>query len=217
MESPSISRPLTVREQVAHSIRDEIVSGRLEQGKPIQQDELAARLGVSRTPVRQALERLAAEGWVEDRPNRAAIVAPLDPDDCEVLFAIRAELECLAAARSLPLLDDDGRSAIKRAHADLVKADNAHYEATHRAFHMTIYARAGARLVSLIERQFDQAERYLRFERVRMEVGDDDRTEHEAIAQAAVQDDIDALVSTLRPHVAEGGQDIATRLRNTQR
>ena len=79
-------------------LRKAILSGSLSPGTRLRQEELAARLGVSRMPVRQALSVLEREGLVRTDPWRGAIVAPFDPDAIRDLYAFRAILERSVAA-----------------------------------------------------------------------------------------------------------------------
>lgn len=86
-------------------IRAEIIYGVLATDAPLRQDQIAKRLCVSRTPVRQALERLAGEGLVDYDRNRGARVAPIRADDVRDLFDIRVALEPIALAEAMPLHD----------------------------------------------------------------------------------------------------------------
>src|SRR5437773_2445437 len=90
--------PLEIKgtaEQIADRIRAEIEAGRLTPGAPLNQVDLAARFGLSRIPVREALRFLAAEGYVTYRPNKGAnVVGAVSPDDVEEIVEIR---ECLEA------------------------------------------------------------------------------------------------------------------------
>ena len=82
-------------EQIADWVRAEIEEGRLGPGTPLNQVDLAARFGLSRIPVREALRQLAAEGYVMYRPNKGAnVVSALTPEDAEEIIEIR---ECVEA------------------------------------------------------------------------------------------------------------------------
>jgi DNA-binding GntR family transcriptional regulator len=81
-------------------LRQAILDGELAAGARLGEADLAARLGVSRTPVREALSRLAAEGLVDLSPNRGARVASFSAEELEGIFAVRLALEPLAAARA---------------------------------------------------------------------------------------------------------------------
>jgi DNA-binding GntR family transcriptional regulator len=100
------ARPLTTTERTAEHLRDAILRGELAGGTRLGEVELAARLGVSRTPVREALSRLAAEGLVEVSPNRGARVASWSPAELEGIFELRAVLEPRLTALAVPRADD---------------------------------------------------------------------------------------------------------------
>jgi DNA-binding GntR family transcriptional regulator len=89
------------------AIREGISSGDYVAGARLREEELSAAIGVSRTPVREALRRLSAEGIVEFLPNRGAHVAAWTDDDLEEIFELRATLEALAAYRAASRVDDD--------------------------------------------------------------------------------------------------------------
>src|SRR4051794_41593164 len=80
-------------------IREAIVDGRLEPGRRLKEEELARELGISRTPVREALLMLQAEGIVDAIPNRGAVVRVHTPEDLDDLYQLRALLEGYAARR----------------------------------------------------------------------------------------------------------------------
>jgi DNA-binding GntR family transcriptional regulator len=81
-------------------IREAIVDGRLEPGSRLKEEELARELGISRTPVREALLMLQAEGLVEATPNRGAMVRAHTPEDLDDLYQLRALLEGHATRRA---------------------------------------------------------------------------------------------------------------------
>jgi DNA-binding GntR family transcriptional regulator len=81
-------------------IRQAILDGRLDPGSRLKEEELARELGISRTPVREALLILQAEGLVDAAPNRGAVVRSHDGDDLEDLYQLRALLEGYAARRA---------------------------------------------------------------------------------------------------------------------
>jgi DNA-binding GntR family transcriptional regulator len=91
-------------ERAYRSIRHDVLSGRFQPGNSLPEERFAAELGLSRTPVREALRRLGAEGLVEILPNRGARVPIWTPTDVDAIFDLRLRLEGyaarLAAARS---------------------------------------------------------------------------------------------------------------------
>src|SRR3954470_12864546 len=92
---PPIASPLLI-EEIARVLREQIVQGALEPGLRLSERDLGARLGVSRTPLREALRLLAGERLVEVLPRRGARVAPLDQDVVEEVFPVLSCLERLA-------------------------------------------------------------------------------------------------------------------------
>jgi DNA-binding GntR family transcriptional regulator len=94
-------------EQAAQSLRDEILSGAISSGTRLGEAELASRLRVSRTPIREALSRLAAEGLVELQPNRGARVASWSEDQLREIFELRLRLEPYAVRQAVPRLAED--------------------------------------------------------------------------------------------------------------
>ncbi|MGK7870244.1 GntR family transcriptional regulator [Falsiroseomonas sp. E2-1-a20] len=129
---------------LAH-LRDEILSGRLAPGERIRPEAVAARLGLSRMPVREALHQLDAEGLVTLRANRGAIVTRHDPAALAEIFEMRALLEGLCArhaARGATAADiedlDADCQAMRRAIADPTRWVDRHED-----FHDRLCALAG--------------------------------------------------------------------------
>lgn len=132
----------SLHEQIVDRLRSVLVNGELPYGTRIPEAQLCLRFGVSRTPLREALKVLAAEGFVELRPNRGSIVAPIDPVEVAHLFELKGVIEHaigrFAAVRATP----EDRARIERAHAELGNhTDPTTYTALNQAFH---HALAGA-------------------------------------------------------------------------
>jgi DNA-binding GntR family transcriptional regulator len=146
--------PLTIlglADEIAYRLRADILEGRLPLGAPLRHEQLAARFGVSRTPIREALHKLQATGLVELSPNRGAVVRTPARTELIEVYELRADLEglaCeLACARAsdeeLDLLDAAqarltaaiGRAPVDEASFDTVVADanGAFHDAIHRA------------------------------------------------------------------------------------
>jgi DNA-binding GntR family transcriptional regulator len=92
--------------RVAEHLRQEIIKGLIEPGTRIMQEELAARFGSSRLPVREALRMLESEGLVSLKANSGAWVAKLDLEECAHIYKIREVVEPLALAASIPHLSN---------------------------------------------------------------------------------------------------------------
>lgn len=151
---------------VYSALRSEILSGELPPGAVISQVQLAARYGVSRAPLREALRLLQNEGLVNGVHNRRMRIAPLDRDDLEELYALRILTEPLAVALSVPLLTDDDvfalRAANDRLRAATQQGDVPGAFEPHRRFHFGLACRAQERMRQQVESLWDYAERYRR-------------------------------------------------------
>jgi DNA-binding GntR family transcriptional regulator len=104
--SQAIERPIPLRQAVYEAISDMIISRALQPGEHLVEQDLAVRLGVSRQPIREALQRLQREGWVNARPGLGARVHIPTAEEVDQLLAVRALLEgesaLLAAAQAGP-------------------------------------------------------------------------------------------------------------------
>ena len=114
-----------LRERVAAAIRSSITGGELEPGARLREERLADEHGVSRVPVREALRQLAAEGFVEIRPNRGAVVAHLSPDEAAGLLEVREVLEALVARQAAERRTADHIAALRDVLARAAAADGA--------------------------------------------------------------------------------------------
>ena len=107
----------TKADEIALALEDAIVSGEVPPGTVLRQEQLSEQFEVSRTPVREALRRLAATGLVSFVPNRGVRVREISRDELREAFLIRAELEALATELATPLIDDEGLAALEDAEA----------------------------------------------------------------------------------------------------
>ena len=123
--------PGTKADEIALLLEDDIVAGRIAPGSVLRQEQLSERFGVSRTPIREALRRLAALGLVSFVPNRGVRVRTLSREELREAFLVRAELESLATELATPRMTPD----------DLARLD----EAESRFGTLTLELRAKAR------------------------------------------------------------------------
>lgn len=145
-----------IRDDVYKSLREWIVSGELEPGEKLKDKELAAHLGVSRTPVREALRKLEDEGLVETAANRWTRVAPIVLRDAERIYPIAHKLEELALSLAFPKISAPHIQRLQNANDQLKAALNSNdaRAAMHadEAFHQTfIDAADNAELSSILE------------------------------------------------------------------
>ena len=132
-------------DHVYTALRERILSGDLPRASKLRQVSLAEEMGVSRTPLREALRRLAAEGLVDFSPNRGATVSELDFGDMRHAWAARVALEPGAARLAAERRDPDGIAAMREAIADQRSADGERGQSfsANRAFHLALAAASG--------------------------------------------------------------------------
>jgi DNA-binding GntR family transcriptional regulator len=145
------------------SLRAAIVSGEISSGMPILEEEWAARLGMSRTPVREAIGRLVGEGLLIKKARQAYVFQPSLSDLIEV-YEVRIPLEKQAAVFATAARTDDDIALIRDSFARLEAADNPReWFDIHEEFHMGIFHVSGRpKLASLIQNLRMQSEPYVR-------------------------------------------------------
>ncbi|HEY8481647.1 MAG TPA: GntR family transcriptional regulator [Spirillospora sp.] len=153
MNAPIPARLLRtgLADQIREFIVEGISSGRWEPGERIVERRIAAELGVSQGPVREALRQLEAERLIESLPNRGARVRDFTERDLAEIFPVRAGLERTAAELALPRLSDDDLNALEehnRKLAEAAKGSDLHEQMRLSiAFHRAIVENAGNRLL----------------------------------------------------------------------
>jgi DNA-binding GntR family transcriptional regulator len=161
-----VRRP-TSRDYVAAELRQSIVRGELRGGERLNPAEIAERLGVSQTPVREALQLLASEGVVRNDAFRGARVAELSAEEYEELYLMRIGLEDLAARLGAERISDEGISEMAALLGEMGSAaqegDIDRFYTLDRRFHLIHYSASGRQ--SLVDRIMNlrlASERYAR-------------------------------------------------------
>lgn len=161
----STEAPQSTVDQVMVAIRRMIVSGHLVPGQHFSLRTIAAELGVSFIPVREALRSLESQGLVVTRPGRSAVVAPLDPADLRSIYRLRTRLEPEIAFRSCELLVPDDFDRLEELiiqFGDESKGIDEIYDA-HHDFHLELLRPAASEWdLRILESLWHAAERYVR-------------------------------------------------------
>lgn len=145
-------------------VRDQIASGELSAGSRLDLDEVARALGVSRTPVREAVLRLEGDGFLQRDPYRAAIVTSIDASYVEETVALRVHTEGLAARLGCQRLSPEDIDEMRRHFRELEQvdhvADHAEFARLNAEFHGVLYRATNApRLLAIIDTLGRHAER----------------------------------------------------------
>lgn len=199
--------PVSISEMVQQHLREGIFSGALRAGQALKQDEIATRLGVSRAPVREALNQLERDGLAILRPRRGYIVASLETNEIADIFDLRMLLEAYAgrAAATKRTLKDVAAvrkllNAMDRLTMDSPAAI-AKWAALNRAFHDAIYvASGGGRLRQIAANLRDTVEQYVRLDALTAKHIGTAQAEHRRILEALVAGDAERVGTLSREH-----------------
>ncbi len=204
------ARPVRHADQLRQILEEEIASGQLSPGLRLEEVALAGRFGVSRTPIREALQMLSASGLVELRPRRGAVVASLSLERLLEMFEVMAEMEAICARLAARRMSDEERRALENQHVICGRAgetsDADHYYTENVKFHCLIYAGAHNRF---LEGEVFRLQRRLQaYRRLQLHVKgrlDSSYAEHTAITQAITDGDEEAAGALLQDHVSVQG------------
>ena len=200
---------LTKNAYAYEELRRRILTGEIEEGSVLSQSRLAQEIGVSTTPLREALRRLAAEGLVELKSHSDARVAALTADEARDLYLIRENLDPLAAGLAAESRTPSDIDDIQAALAQVVPLRDASDLAAmraHRDFHRAIYtASHNPLLTGILEGLWDKADRYRQVGLRGQEESEKNRLrvqeEHQQIAEAVISGDAARARDIMHRHI----------------
>ncbi|MFT0861773.1 GntR family transcriptional regulator [Ancylobacter sp. G4_0304] len=208
-EAPARARQTrpTRAEELRLQIAEDITRGLLPPGTTLDETALAARFGVSRTPVREAIRELAASGLVQTRPHRGAVVARPSVARLQHMFDVMAELEALCAGLCALHMTPAERHELSALHAGMGEfvrqGDFARYREANETFHTSIYS--GSHNDYLEELTLGTRRRLSPFRRAqfhalgRLSLS---HAEHERVITAIQRGDRDSASSEMRSHIS---------------
>lgn len=210
LTKPPVLAPLASQtplvDRVYETIREAIFSLELEPGTPLVERDLATRLGVSKSPVRDALQRLAGEGLLVGSPYRHLVVRSIEPDEADDIYALREVLEAFAVELATPRLGSEdvktGYEILGRAERAMEAEDRAALAEINREFHGLFSEGSGNRaLISALATLQDRV-------RIISVIGWRSRPtmreefdQHRAVLDAAVTGDAAEAADTMRDHI----------------
>ena len=219
MSAEIISIPrAALHEQVAHRLRQMLVENRIAPGAKLNERALSEVLNVSRTPLREAIKMLAAEGLVELLPNRGAIAVALSEADVRNTFEVMTGLEAQSGELAVQRITDAELTEIKAMHFEMLGAytrrDLPGYYRLNAAIHSAINAAAKNPVLTATYRQVNARLQALRFrsnqneDKWRDAVG-----EHERMVAALSARDPAAMRAVMSMHLAHKLETVIQQLR----
>jgi DNA-binding GntR family transcriptional regulator len=204
----------TAADQVAIELRRRILAGELAAGAHLRQEAVAEMFGLSRIPVREALQRLDAEGWVTFAPHRGAFVSGLSTAEVTELFELRLLLEPHLLARAVPRFDQPSLQALEAAAASfeaaLERGERRAWGSANRTFHQQLYAPAGRPRIAALARSFDErVEAYVGVHLALAGIAPRAIAEHRQLVDAVRAKDADRAVQVLRGHLERTRDELA--------
>ena len=215
MSTQSDNNLTSTPDLIAASLRAEIMQGSLPGGQPLRQDQIAARFGVSKIPVREALVQLKAEGLVSLAPNRGASVVQLSPAEAREIYIMRAALEPAVLRRAIPHLTI---ADLARAEETLDVMDReqnvARWGELNWEFHATLYEPADLpRLMEWVRTLHSNVARYLILYLATLDHQRVSQAEHRQLVWACRQGDVEAAEGILIQHLESAANSLVEYLK----
>ena len=207
-----------LRDVVFNTLRRAILTGELKPGERLMEIHLANRLGVSRTPIREAIRKLELEGLVTMIPRRGAEVAQITEKSLQDVLEVRRALDALCAELACDRITQEGKEALKKtcdSFEDATKKGNVVNiaEADVALHDIIVEATGNRRLIQLINNLSEQMYRY-RFEYIKDESGHENLVnEHRMIYESIMNGDRERAAAAARLHIDNQEQSIIRQIR----
>lgn len=202
----NINEYLPLRDVVFYTLRQAILKGELEPGERLMEMQLASQMGVSRTPIREAIRKLELEGLVLMIPRRGAVVAKITEKDLRDVLEVRSTLERLAIELACERMKEEDFTLLREAQEafkEALETDDITLQAQRDVeFHDVIYKATGnLRLIQMLNNLREQMYRY-RLEYLKYDLAHQTLIEeHEAIIEALYKRDKDTSTKIIVRHV----------------
>lgn len=206
--------------QVADALRALIVNGEYEQGKPLRQDDVAMRLGVSRIPVREAFQQLEGEGLIVNIPYKGAIVSRLSAEEMEEYFDVRTVLEVDLLRRALGRIEPASFERARAAARQMsVETQHARWGALNWRLHSELYHAAQRPItLEMVKKIHDNLDRYVR---IHLSLSDENRNraaeEHLELIRLCEENKKAEAVRFLQAHIRHAADDLLSFIESSDR
>ena len=216
-------QPKTLTDQACMLIRDDIAHGKFAPGSKLRIEALKDAYGFGATPLREALYRLSAEGFVTVQGQRGFRVADISVEDLEDITNLRVVIEGMALTQSIENADDDWESEVVAAFHHLTKAESGErpdiyeWEKRNTNFHLALISRCSSNwLMRFYELLYDQHKRYRNIARMENTPRRDIHAEHTTICEAALAHDAAATCAANEIHIRETAKICDAVLRESE-
>jgi DNA-binding GntR family transcriptional regulator len=202
LAASAASAPKTAHAFAYESLRDQILSGQLKPGTALVQANLANELGISMTPVREALRSLASEGLVTASAHRGAVVSTLDIDDAREIHWIRLQLEPEAVRLAVPRATPELLDRIEALIDAMDTVTGPDWIRDNFELHSLLISAADSpRLLGILRVLQDAAQRYLGFALTHRHDSPAPQVEHRRILECFRRRDVEGAVAAITDHI----------------
>jgi DNA-binding GntR family transcriptional regulator len=206
---------------IAAQLEERILLGEIAAGARLDEVALARSFGVSRTPIREALQSVVSRGMAVRLPYKGVLVSEISPERIDQLFEAMGEIEALCGRFAAQRMTMEERAALLSRHEDMSRlaasGDAEGYEAANTRFHQLIYTGSHnedfAEMAEAMRLKLSPFRRSQLADAVRMERSD---AEHAQIVEAIVERDSPAAERALRRHLVSAAQTMLEKWRTTR-
>jgi DNA-binding GntR family transcriptional regulator len=204
----------SLTEQITTELRRRILNGQLAEGTSLRQERLAAELGVSRIPLREAIRHLEAEGLVVSELHKGTVVSSLSADELEELFGIRMQLETWLFEAAIPRMTEADFDLAEALIEEATKTgDVSNWGELNWRFHEALYRASGSRIaLKLLRSVHDNAARYVNLQLLVVQDVERELSDHHAMLAYARLRDVGRGVDALRRHIARVSRNLMASL-----
>ncbi|MEQ8446573.1 MAG: GntR family transcriptional regulator [Pelagibacterium sp.] len=201
------------------ALRDAIIRGEIEEGEPLRQDTIAQMFNVSRIPVREAMQRLEAQGLVLSERYKGVVVASLSHDQITEIFQFRALVEPTVIELAVPLMSEESLKAAQHyCDAFAAETDPLRWGDLNRDFHTALYKDSDKKFfLTMIDKTNDLVERYVRLVLYLTQGMRSAIEEHQAILDACKARKPELAAELTRQHIDQAGKALVGYLRDHHR
>ncbi|WZL73197.1 GntR family transcriptional regulator [Clostridiaceae bacterium 35-E11] len=197
---------LSLTARIFNKLRDDILNGKYVEGEKLGEAKLAEELGVSRTPVREALKQLELDGIVENIPNRGVVVLGISRQDIEDIYTIRTAIEGIAATWAVERITDEELARLKETYELMefytFKKDLEKFAEINTVFHEIIYKATKSRYLEQVLKDFQYYMKKARQKSLQVEGRiQESLQEHKEILNAFLNKDKEEAEKALIKHV----------------
>jgi DNA-binding GntR family transcriptional regulator len=209
----------SLTDQIVTELRRQIITGQLAEGAPLRQERLAAELGVSRVPLREAIRQLEAEGLVTSELHKGTVVSSLSLEEIEELFEIRVRLETWLFEAAIPRMGEADFALAEQVTEETMRHGSAeNWGELNWRFHEALYRPSGNTIaLRLLRTVHDNANRYVNLQIAVEKDVERELQDHQALIAFARLGDLKRGVDTLRAHIRRVSRNLVASLAEGRR